>query len=360
MRQIITIILVFGLVVALSGQANAFDLQEEVQKLGEKNAQGYLGPMPTAFGMAMNSGLYHSANTHRFLPIPGFDIMIKFSLVQVSDEDLTYDFAVPDPLALDVQGMGLGFDELTIDPNLIYPDRETPTLFGDDSSVEILPTGRSNAITQALLAEGVDQNTIDFILPQLLPMVPDIALPTIPGTGIDMLALPMPQVSLGLPMHSEVTVRYIPPYNIKNYGEISLMGIGLKHEISQYIPLPGLFKPDISVQYMWQKFEVGDIISSTHTAMNIHASYGINLVILKVEPYVGFGIETSNLEVDYVVQGTDSVLDGTPVAFDLDGKNKSRITGGVKLGIIIPFVRLTADYSVGEYTAATIGIGINF
>ena len=175
-----------------------------------------------------------------------------------------------------------------------------------------------------------------------------------------MLPLAMPQVSLGLPMNSEVMLRFIPATEVKEFGEVSFIGIGLKHSVSQYIPVPGLLIPDVSVQYVWQQLKIGDIIESTNTAFNVHASYGINLIILSITPYIGFGVETSNMKVEYEVAGTGSVLDGTPVSFDFDGKNKSRITGGVRLGLPIPLLKVTADYSIGEYNAATIGVGISF
>ncbi len=363
MRQLFTILLVVGLVFAIASQSSAFDFEEEVKKLAAENAEGYLGPFPTAFGTVMNSGLYHSANTHRFFPIPGFDVMVKFSMVQVSDEDLTYEFMVGDSLVLDVSDFaGFGVNELVLNPEILYPNRETPTLFGS-SSAEAL-TSDVDDLAAALLDAGVDAAVVNALrlsgdLDTLASDIPD--LPMAPGSGLDMLPMVMPQVSLGLPMNSEIMLRYAPPVEVpKIGGEASFLGIGLKHSISQYIPVPGLLIPDVTVQYVWQQLKVGDLIESTHTAFNIHASYGLNLIVFSITPYIGFGMETSNIKVEYELDKPGHPLHGAPISFDLDGNNKSRITGGVRLGLPIPFLKVTADYSIGEYTAATLGVGISF
>ncbi|MDP8228130.1 MAG: hypothetical protein P9M15_01610 [Candidatus Electryoneaceae bacterium] len=364
MHRLTPIFLIVGLLFTMAGRAGATDFEEELRKLAEKNAIGYVGPVSTALGTAMNSGLYHSAEPHKTFPIFGFDVMVKFTVVQVSDEDLTYDFFVGDSLALALPytlQQQLGVDALVLNPELIYPDRETPTAFGDDGR-ELLPTGADAELEQALLNAGMTPQQIDLLrqsgeFANLVGDIPTIA--TVPGLGIDKFPMVAPQLSLGLPMKSEVTVRYIPPTET-DLGEADLLGIGIKHSLSQYIPLWQIVLPQISAQFMWQKLTLGESLESTHTAFNVHISKSLPIPLISITPYVGMGIESSNLTVDYTIKGTGSPLDGENVSFDLDGNNSFRMTGGVRLGLVIPFLRVTADYSVGEYSAFTLGVGLSF
>ena len=58
-------------------------LQDNLESMAKANAQSYLGPMVTAFGMGINSGSYHNAKPHSLL---GFDIKMGISITPISDE----------------------------------------------------------------------------------------------------------------------------------------------------------------------------------------------------------------------------------------------------------------------------------
>ena len=124
LKRTLIIILVALFTTVSVPNAGAVDFEEQLKKLVGENAEGYIGPFATAFGTAMNSGLYHTGKVHGLL---GFDVGIKMSLVTVSDEDLEYDFFLGE-LDLVVPGMGLPGDNLTINLNQVYPDRTTPTV----------------------------------------------------------------------------------------------------------------------------------------------------------------------------------------------------------------------------------------
>jgi len=317
----------------------------------------------------MNSGLYHSAKPHAFLPVPGFDISVKFTFTQVSEEDLTYDFYfphVPFPVTNPISG---ATDTLVIDLNQFYTDRKTPTVFGETTADTLRPdpSGIENAIEQALLDAGWTQNEIDIIKgnPDLWSVLTDslaAQIPpfqSVPGIGVDILPLIMPQVSMGLPFKSEVLLRYMPEVDVPDFGKVTFLGVGLKHNLSQWIPVP-MFPVDITGQFVWQQLTIGDLIESKHTAFNLHASKKLGLPFLSITPYVGVGFESSSIDVTYEVENPEGFLylpkDGTPIEFSLKGKNKSRLTGGVRLGLT--FLTINADYSMGEYDAYSLGVGL--
>ncbi|MBI3003809.1 MAG: hypothetical protein HYY49_00135 [Ignavibacteriales bacterium] len=87
-RILVAMALVSSAAIAQSG-----DLAEQLKKVAKENAEGYLNPLLSSFGAAMNSGFYHSADLHSAL---GFDVGIKAMLVPVKDEDKEFDFRFPD------------------------------------------------------------------------------------------------------------------------------------------------------------------------------------------------------------------------------------------------------------------------
>ena len=367
MKRLFIILLALTLTVALSGRSVAADVdfEEQLKKLAEENGKGYIGPFSTAFGTNMNSGLYHSAKPHAFLPIPGFDISIKFTVSQVSEEDLTYSFILPDAIPLPTEQFLLGYPELDtlwINPNTIYTNTETPTAFGESEWEGFEPTGAEQALLDALSNAGLNSMEIEILrqtgmIDSLVGRVPNFPSP--PGIGVDILPLIMPQVSVGLPLKSEVLLRYMPEFNAPDFGKISFTGVGLKHNLSQWIPVP-MFPVDISAQFVWQQIKIGELIESTHTAFNLQASKKLGLPFLSITPYVGVGFESSSIDVSYEVENPEGLpylpKDGTPIEFSLKGKNKSRLTGGLRLGLT--FLTINADYSSGEYDTYSAGIGL--
>ncbi len=114
------------------------------------------------------------------------------------------------------------------------------------------------------------------------------------------------------------------------------------------VPLPLL--PQLSVGYMRQEFNVGDILSSTHTAFNIRLSKSVPLITA----YVGAQIESTDMDLTYTLAGTT-----TDVNVSLEGDNGFRYTGGLRV-TVFPFVGVNVDYSAGEYNAINVGLTFSF
>lgn len=365
MKKFATILLVISLILPVLVRAEGIDFAEQLKKLATKNAQGYAGPLATAFGTSLNSGFYQTAKPHKFL---GFDVSVKVAAVKVPDDGKVFDFYVGDvPVAF--PGLGLPNDELVVDLELLYPERESPTLFGKDEMNNILPdpNGAAIALESALRTAGKTQAEIDLL--KLSPtwtnavsQIQGAAVPLTTPQGLNLsfmgfnAGFAMPQVSVGLPFKTEVMVRMIPEYEVDKVGKVSFFGFGVKHNLDQYIPIP-LFPVDISAQFGMQQFKIGDIVESNHTAWNIQASKKLGIG-LSITPYIGFGMESSSMDISYLVEGTGTILDGEKVDFALDGDNSFRTTVGVNLTLLL--VTINADYSMGEYDAVTVGAGITF
>lgn len=347
--------------------AESVDFQEEIRRLAEDNARGYIGPFATAFGTGMNSGFYHTAKPHKVL---GFDINVRVALMQVAKEDLEYDFyfpKVPFPLTHPINNQ---VDTLVINLQDFYPDRKTSTVFGSNPANELTPdiTILDEVILQAMENAGWDSLAIELLLdsPIYDEFKNNIAknirtFTSVPGIGLDYFPFVMPQVSVGLPMKTEVMLRFMPEIELTDIGKVKFTGIGVKHSISQYIPIP-MFPVDITAQFVWQKLEIGELIESTHIGYNLHASKRVGLPLLSITPYVGFGVESSDLKLAYTIEnklnpfGEEVDLEGTEVKFDLKGDNKTRLTMGARLGFTL--FTISAEYSVGAYNVLTVGAGL--
>jgi len=355
MRRVVTLFTTLALLLTITGTATAVDFQDELKKLAEENAKEYISPFATAFGTSMNSGLYHTAKPHGIL---GFDVSFKIALVSIPDDATTFEFMMP---TVPYTFVTLGNIDVNLDGNILYPDRENPTVFGS-SEIDSFKTTKESveAAAEAALVGGghMTQAEFDtFSAFQNWQLMSDAILNTQKFPGIDLSTMPfiMPQVSVGLPMETEVMLRFLPTIDAGDVGEVNFLGIGLKHCLSQYIPVP-MFPVKISGQFVWQKLTIGDLLESKHTAFNIHASKTFGLGVT-ITPYVGLGFESSNLKVDYTIETGNPLnpLEGQPVSFDLDGDNSFRMALGLRVGL--PMITLNADYNLGEYSTISAGLG---
>ncbi|NQT34196.1 hypothetical protein HQ587_03315 [bacterium] len=360
MKRFISLFITAVLLLAVVGTASAVDFQEELKKMATENAKGYIGPFSTAFGTAMNSGLYHTAKPHGML---GFDISFKFAVVTVPDDAQTFDFLMPTVSVPDPLNPGQTID---LDGNILFPDRENPTVFGEDEVDPFSITAESvRAAFEYVLVD------IDSIMTQdefnlwatginwddQLNAIP--TMPRFPGIGFNALPLFMPQVSVGLIKKTEVMLRFMPKVKLNDDIDAGFIGIGIKHNLDQWLPIP-LFPIDISAQYVWQSLTIGDLLKSGHSSFTVMASKKIGIGV-SITPYIGMGFESSTLDVSYTIENPSNnpmlPADGTEIDFSLDGDNSFRMTGGVRFGL--PFITLNADYSIGEYKTYSLGFGFS-
>lgn len=352
MKRIMIFFLVALFIVATIPQVKAAGFEDQLKELVGKNAEGYIGPFATAFGTAMNSGLYHTGKVHSIL---GFDVGIKMSVVTVSDDDKEFEFYFGD-LSVDLPAGMVPGDNITLDLNDVYPDKTAPTVFGSKDEVTLAPTGAENALGSALLEAGMTQQALDLFkgTPDwnaLLESMPPIL---VAGTGFSSVPLVLPQASVGLPFGTEVMLRYAPTIETDDYGDINFMGFGINHSLSQYIPIP-LFPVSITAQYVSQKLEIGELLESNHSSFGVRASMTVGLGFT-LTPYVGLGFESSDLKVNYTFKDPAGNLPDSEVSLDLEGNNSTRMTAGVRLGL--PLITINADYSMGEYSAIAVGLGL--
>ncbi len=286
------LMIVVSLLLAVNGLFAA-NLDENLEQLAEENAKGYVRPLVTALGTSLNSGLYNTADVLKpsILRPVRFGFNIHTMLVMVPSSDKKFEAVIADE---------------TI---------ETATVFGDEGG------------------EYMGQN------------LPD-------GFDISLVPLFVPQFRFGLPAGNELMVRYLPPLELGDYGDITFWGVGLKHSIDQYIPL---FPIDLAVQVAYQSLEVGDIVDINSLALNAHASKRFLMLTF----YGGLGYEKTTLKAKYDYTPPIDGAETQEVKFEITGDNEFRLTAGFRYAII-PFLHLNLDYTISKYQVINAGLGISF
>jgi hypothetical protein len=292
MKRSIWIIVLAGTVLSAALPVMADDIQSFVSKYTETNGKGYMQPLADAFGACMNTGLFHSAHVSRV----GFHLTIGAETMTaiIGDNQKTFTAKTE---------------------NFNPPSsKEVPTLFGAAQNDSIL---------------GVGGATYWF-----------------PG-GMNVKKLPLvaPQVTVGSIMGTDLTLRWFSMAIGEDFGDIKLFGWGIRHSLSQYMPL--LPFVDIAVGYYSQSFKVGSVVDATATFISLQGSVSKSLLVV----YGGVGMESSTLKIAY-----EPEKGGDKIRFDLKGGNKMRMTLGA--GLNFPGVKIHADYNIA--TLSTIGLGVAF
>ncbi len=272
-------------------------LEDRFSYLLETDLAEYAKPAVTSLGVGLNSAGYHDAYVSKLF---GFSIGVRAMFIFIPDDQLTF------------KPVGL--------PDGYSADKETATIWGEKGAVYPGPLG--------------------YV--------------TYPG-GLNVTTVPLayPQASVSL-LGTEIMIRYLPEIDLGDSGEsLSLFGFGIKHSISQYIPL---LPVNIAVQFLYNKLSVTNVMESKNIAFNVHASKSFGLFSL----YGGLQYETSTTEFTYVFEDPNNVstLDGTEISSTIDGDNNIRLTVGA--AFTAAFFVINADYSIGSQSVVTTGISFEF
>lgn len=294
-----------------------------IETLATENARLYLHPVASGVGATLNSRWFRTARVHKPLQ---FDVGIVAMGSLVPSSGNSFQPVLPDSLVYQGQvfrepyGTGVGLS--------------TPTAVGAGAGVQIEPQG---TFRQYLVTSGVNPASEALDFPK----------------GYDLPAVPMALIEarIGLPLATEVMVRGIPSIKIDtDIGSIDAFGVGLKHEISHWIPGP--FPLDLAVEGGIQSVHVGDYLTATAHHVALIASRQLSILTL-----FGAGtLENSDVKIRYTVQNPNLPQNGLAVNVEDHGEDTARLTGGFSFDFV--FLKLTASYSVARYDV--VGAGVTF
>ncbi len=318
---------------------------------GVKFIEAYVSPWVNAFGAGLNGGWYNTAKPHK---LGGFDITTSFNVGIVPSSAETFD----------VSSLGLS-------SNISPATGTVPSIAGP----------KDGGLPMTYSVSGVTLAT--FTTP--------------PGTNWKIIPVPTAQIGIGLPLGSELKVRYIPKINIKD-GDVSLWGVGLLHSIMQYIPGSKLTPVDVSLFGGYTKLtgnvplsiqpQAGypNVISPTISlnnqnlsavvkALNIGVIGSLNLPVITLYGGLGYcktstvielsgNFPTPGLNIDnplnpYAEYNDSGIKTGADFP-SMDIENFKGVRANIGFRIKLAVITIHADYTRALYNVISTGLGISF
>jgi hypothetical protein len=293
-RTGVLITLIIVLVIPSKSQ-NTFE--EAIQQLSSDNVKGYVQPLLDSFGANINSGFHGSARINK----TGLTFRLQFIGMGtlIGDGEKTYTATAPAP-----------FPQTPV---------ETATIFGDEGAVVTHPQGIQYRFQNGQVSTSI------------MPFA-------------------VPQITVGDVFGTQAILRYAPVPSIGDFPEVNLFGIGVRHSVSQYLPLVPV---DIAAGIYYQSFTIGDIMDTKATAFSAHVSKTFILLTL----YGGLQYERASVDLTYEYTGPLPPGDQSDrtVSLNLKGENNFRVTAG--LGLALGILHLNADINVGKVTVISAGVG---
>lgn len=301
--------------------------------------QHYMEPLVMGFSHGMSNGWANSARSHKTL---GFDLTVSasFAPIPASGEYFTYD-------AAEYTNVRLSGDNPRI-----------ATVMGPSGSAggELLFTytdpGSGTEISSSFRPEG-------------LGLQEEIGFNAVPS--------PMVQLSLGTFANTDLIVRYIPEVQIGDFST-QLFGLGIKHDIKQWIPGLRRAPLDLAVLGAFSGFEnhldlqeaglEGSGQSAAFDIQNwtVQGMISKKVSILTFYGSFGYSAVCSNLKLlgSYILR--DDQIPDVSVTFedpvDITYEESSwRGTAGLR--IKAGFLTLHGDYTLQRYPLISGGIGIS-
>ena len=284
---------------------------------GKKLIEAYFTPMAESFGAGLNNGWYNTAKPHS---LGGFDITFTLNTVIIPNTAETFKIG----------------DEFG---NVFQSTKdEAATVFGNDGVTAMYYDPSSQ----------VGTDSIPFNMPG--------------GFKTPAMPLPMIQAGIGLIKNTAIDIRYMPMLNVGENINVNLFGIGLKHDLLQWIPGVGDAIPmSLSLQGGYTSINTELEVADQKVSLNTKATT-INLVaskkILMLTGYAGVGYNSATTT---FAADANFNLDG--IQFDetveIDFKSIKKLRTNIGLRLNIAVVTIQADYTFAEYPTATLGLGVS-
>jgi hypothetical protein len=192
--------------------------------------------------------------------------------------------------------------------------------------------------------------------------------------GYNIVPSPMVQFSIGTLKNTDLIIRYTPEITAGDF-KTSVFGMGIKHDIKQWIPVIKRIPIDISILGAFSGFDTNyDMSDLELDGENQVSTFNVNnwtvqglvskkFSVLTLYGALGYSTVCSNMKMNgtYIMEDEyDPSLTFTVVdPIDLKYHESSwRATAGFRLKFAI--FTLHADYTIQQYPIASAGIGFSF
>jgi hypothetical protein len=320
--------------------------QEEIDQFlnasasdAEKLIKAYLSPFANGVSSGMNQGWYNTAKPHK---VAGFDLTITVNAMFIPDDEMFYNVAKLDLEVIRLSEESPDYRSATI--------QNAPTVIGPDRAPIFEAT-----------EDGV---TEEFSGPPGLNIEEEIGMSVVP--------VPMVNLGFGLPKGTDIKLRFLPSLGLGDDANINLFGLGVMHDVKQWIPGMKTLPFDLSAfagyTRLMVKYDVpedefsqngrGELAMSAFTLQGLISK---KISVLTLYGGVGYNVAKSNLKMlgQYDING-DGNFNGARETNPVDigfSASGPRVTGGFRLKLAV--ITLHADYTLQKYSALSIGFGIN-
>ena len=375
MKSRTAVIVACALMFATAGRGqetqSSGNLENSLEKLSRDAAKKYVAPVVTGFGSDLNAGWFHRAPRAELF---GFDLELGIVVMGTLFSDESKTFRTSGIFQFDSSQAAYLTDNIN-DPSY----NSLPPAQKDQARRQIINQIRGKDFTvgisgPTIIGSGEDSIKVgfqggQFIFVDALGGQHTVAVPStslaLPVTGLlgdkkilgrNIIPLAAPQLSVGTILGTQFTFRYLPEYKISDeIGNTKYFGWGIQHNPAVWFP--GEFPIDISASFFSQDIRAGSIFEAKATAFGVNASKRLGWGFLNLTPYVGYMFEKSSMTFTY-----DYFLD-TPtgqipqkIVFELEGENKTRLTLGLSIKVLI--VNVNADYNIGTFNSFSAGVMI--
>lgn len=308
-------------------------LQESVVD-GRKLIGAYVDPFMKSLSLGLNQGWYNTAKPHK---IAGVDLTITVNAMTIPDDEVLFR---PDKLGLTSVELAPSSANFPYAPTMVGPDREPTFRLKSD------PTRTFQGPAGLNLEEEIGSNKVP---------------------------VPMVHLGFGLPKGTDIKFRYIPTLNVGDDGTVKMFGVGVMHDIKQWIPGIKLMPFDLSAFVGFTKFELQSQLDAdnaqnadqrgifTMNSTTVQAVIGKKFSVITFYGGFGYNIAKSNIALkgQYDINGDGDEVDQfekDPVDLKFAASGP-RATIGTRLKLAV--FTFHADYTIQKYKCLTVGFGIS-
>jgi hypothetical protein len=320
------------LTVPAMAQDDIEDLLKESVADGEKLIGAYVSPIMKSVSLGLNQGWYNTAKAHK---VAGVDLTITVNAMAIPNSDNFYDPSK------------LGLTRIELSPSSPgYP--KAPTMVGPENE----PIFR-------IKDQNGNPTSETFTGPPGLDLKENI--------GSNKIPVPMVHLGFGLPKGTDIKFRFVPSIDLgDNDGTLKLFGIGVMHDVKQWIPGLKLMPFDLSAFVGYTRFNLESKLDDqnpdqkaifTINATTIQGLISKKFSVITFYGGLGYNIAKSNLAMkgsyDLDEDGVDDVKDPIDLKFAASGP---RATVGMRLKLAV--FTFHGDYTLQKYNCLSVGFGI--
>ena len=342
-KQLTRIILLSSCFLFIVLTSKAQDNFDEFIESGSADAsaiyESYGTPLLSGLNWAFSRGWYNTAKAHKPL---GFDFSLNVSLAFVPGKDEFYD-------ASDVVSKWNANAVTRGTPATQFAGSATkyPTMVGpnDQSQAPVMEIWNPVLDQYESITGPVGFDYTNDIIPAVVPVA-------------------MPQFGIGLVKNTDLKFRFLPNIGGSDV-KVKMFGVGLMHDIKQWIPGNSVIPIDISVMvaYSNMSLDVLNIEDPQDDGFFDLTSWSYQLLVSKelhiITFYGGFGYMTSTNKID-IVGEYEVIASNLPIRDPVSLETTdSGFNASLGFRIKLAVLTIHADYSIQEYSTFNAGLGIS-